>query len=85
MYALNLAEDGRILSVTYEQYAAPGQPIVDALPDWDVTEFKFEKGKYIHDPLPATKTKSRSEPEEMFMLTKSQYEKVLKLIGEGTK
>lgn len=51
-YALNLADDGRILSVTYEQYAAPGQPIVDTLPEGDVNDWKFVGGQYVYDPLP---------------------------------
>ena len=51
-YALNLADDGRILSVTFEQYAAPGQPIVDALPEGNVNDWKFVGGQYVYDPLP---------------------------------
>lgn len=52
MYALNLAGDGRILSVTYEQFAAPGQPIVDSIPDGNVNNWKFVDGQYVYDPLP---------------------------------
>lgn len=54
-YALNLAEDGRILSVTFEQYASPGMPIVDNLPGGegaDVTDYLFVDGQYVYDPLP---------------------------------
>lgn len=51
-YALNLADDGRILSVTYEQFAAPGQPIVDTLPEGNVNDWKFVGGQYVFDPLP---------------------------------
>ena len=51
-YALNLADDWRILSVTYEQYAAPGQPIVDSLPDGDISDYKYLYGKYVYDHLP---------------------------------
>ena len=51
-YALNLADDGRILSVTFEQYAAPGQPIVDTLPEGNVNDWKFVGGQYVFDPLP---------------------------------
>ena len=32
-YALNLSAEGRILSATYEKYAAKNMPIVDALPE----------------------------------------------------
>ena len=52
MYALNLADDGRILSVTFEQYAAPGMPIVDNIPDGNVNNWKFVDGQYVYDPLP---------------------------------
>lgn len=51
-YALNLNEDGRILSATYEKYAAEGMPIVDALPEGDIYEYIYQNGEYIHDPLP---------------------------------
>ena len=51
-YALNLAEDGRILSATYEQYAAPGQMIVDELPSGDIGDWRVVDGQYVYDPLP---------------------------------
>ena len=51
-YALNLATDGRILSATYETYAAPGMPIVEVLPDGDITDYKYIDGSYVYDPLP---------------------------------
>ena len=38
LYALNLDEGGRILSATYEAYAVAGMPIVEALPDGDITD-----------------------------------------------
>ena len=52
MYALKLGEDGRILSATYEQYAAEDMPLVDALPDGDVYEYRYVAGEFVHDPLP---------------------------------
>ena len=51
-YALNLNEDGRILSATYEKYAAENMPIVDTLPEGDISEYVYRNGEYIHDPLP---------------------------------
>ena len=54
MYALNLDSDSRILSAwnvlpigTYE-----GMPIVETLPDGDVTDYKYIDGVYVYDPLP---------------------------------
>lgn len=51
-YALNLAEDGRILSATYEKYASEGAVLVDALPDGNIADYRYVDGKYVHDPLP---------------------------------
>lgn len=52
MYALNLAEDGRILSATYPQYAPADAVIVDVLPDGNIYEYRYVNGEYVHDPLP---------------------------------
>lgn len=51
-YALNLGEDGRVLSATYEKYAAENMPLVDSLPEGDIYEYIYKNGEYIHDPLP---------------------------------
>lgn len=56
MYALNLSEDNRILSVTYEQYAAPGMPVVENIPDGDISNWKFVDRHYSYDPLPEPPT-----------------------------
>lgn len=58
MYALNIAEDGRILSATYEKYAAEGMPVVDSLPtgktieENDISNYKYIDGEFVYDPLP---------------------------------
>lgn len=57
-FALNLGEDGRILSATYEEYATEGMPIVDSLPagetaeENDISNYKYVDSEYIYDPLP---------------------------------
>lgn len=51
-YALNLNEEGRILSATFEEYATEGMPLVDTLPDGDISEYIYQNGEYIHDPIP---------------------------------
>ena len=43
-YALNLAEDGRILSATFEKFAVKGSVIVDALPVGDISAYRFVNG-----------------------------------------
>ena len=51
-YALNLAEDGRILSITEEKYAWEGMPIVDSFPEGNTYEYRYINGEYIYDPIP---------------------------------
>lgn len=57
MYALNLAEDGRILSATYPQYAPADAVIVDSLPEGNIADYLCVNGVYTYDPVP-------EEPEE---------------------
>jgi len=61
-YALNLDADSRILSATYETYAAAGMPIVETLPDGDITDYKYIDGSYVYDPLPKTDPDPEPEP-----------------------
>ena len=51
-YALNLAEDGRILSATYEEFAVANTVIVEELPEGNIADYLYVDGKYIHDPIP---------------------------------
>ena len=39
-YALNLAEDGRVLSATFEKYAPDGSVLVDELPDGNLSDYR---------------------------------------------
>lgn len=54
MYALNLSEDGRILSAckVLPKGKYEGMPIVDTLPEGNIYEYRYENGEYIYDPLP---------------------------------
>ena len=56
-YALHLAEDGRILSATYERFAAKDAVLVDALPEGSLADYRYVDGQYLWEPLP--------EPEEI--------------------
>lgn len=51
-YALNLADDGRVLSVTREQYAPIGSVLMDELPDGNVADYRYANGEYVYDPRP---------------------------------
>lgn len=53
MYALNLNSDNRILSACVALPATPADlPRVDALPDGDVSDWLYQGGKFVYDPLP---------------------------------
>ena len=51
-YALNLDKDGRVLSITYEEYATTNMKLIDTLPDNDITDYKYINGEFIYEPLP---------------------------------
>lgn len=55
-YALNLADDGRILSVTYAEFAPNDAVPVDELPGGDITEYRYVNGGFVYDPLPEPET-----------------------------
>lgn len=53
-YALNLAEDKRILSAwkVLPNGNYDGMPLVDVLPDGDISDYLYVNGQYVYDPLP---------------------------------
>lgn len=52
MFALNLNEDNRVLSVTYPQYAPENAPQVETLPKGDLYDYLYVNGEFVYDPLP---------------------------------
>lgn len=52
MYSLNLGENGRILSVCNCFEGQTYENIVDSFPSGNVSDYRYENGEYIHDPLP---------------------------------
>lgn len=63
-YALNLAEDGRILSATYTKYAPADAVIVDVLPEGDISDYLYVEGQYLYDPLPEPEQPEPSPSED---------------------
>ena len=51
-YALNLNNENRILSVTFEKYAAKNNILVDTLPEGNVIDYKYINNEYVYEPLP---------------------------------
>lgn len=65
MYALNIdVETGRILSATYPQFASKNMPIVETLPNGDITEYLYIEGEYVHEPITETKETESAPTEE---------------------
>lgn len=73
-YALNLAQDGRILSATFEEYAAVGMPLVDILPEGNIVDYKYVEGAYISDPLPKPEPLQPSKTLEERVSTLEQFQ-----------
>ena len=61
-YSLNLGESGRILSVCNCLEGQKYENIVDSFPDGDVSEYRYENGEFIHDPLPQPPEPQPAEP-----------------------
>ena len=78
-YALNLAEDGRVLSVTEEQFATAGAVLVDSFPDGDVYEYRYVNGEFVHDPLPVEEVEEKPTPEQRI----AELEEALALLLSG--
>ena len=48
MYALNIdKETNAVLSATYEEFGWEGCPIVDYLPEGDISDYDFINGDYV--------------------------------------
>lgn len=78
-YALNLNEDNRILSVTYDQYAPESQPRVDTLPSGNVSDYLYVNGEYVYDPIsappePKLSVTAKMMPGEYFIIGNSIYQ-----------
>ena len=77
-YALNLGDDGRILSACICIEGQIYKNVVDTLPDGDVTDYKYINNEYVYDPLPDP------EPEEPTALVEyATYDELAAAIKEG--
>ena len=78
LYALNLAEDGRVLSITLDQYGADGQPRVTEFPNDDVSDYRYVDGEFIYDPQPEP-PEPEPEPQGEYVT----YDELAAAIREG--
>jgi hypothetical protein len=51
-YVLNLADDGRVLSVGEQLYIPENATVVESFPDGDLYEYRYINGEFVHDALP---------------------------------
>lgn len=52
LYALNLDTDGRVLSVTFDEYAPADYPRVATIPEDNINDYLFIDNEFVKDPLP---------------------------------
>ena len=52
MYSLNLDADNRVLSACVCLDGFEYTNIVDALPEGDISDYKYIGGEFVYDPLP---------------------------------
>lgn len=60
MYSLNLDAENRILSACVCLDGFEYENIVDALPEGDISDYKYIGGEFVYDPLP----EPEPQPEE---------------------
>ena len=77
-YALNLGENGRILSVCVCLAGQKYENVVDSFPDGDVTNYRYVEGEYIYDPEPKDDPEEPTEPVEY-----ATYDELAAAIKEG--
>lgn len=59
-YALNLAEDGRVLSASFVSEHTPNDAvIVDELQDGNICDYRYVDGQYVYDPIPVEKVEEK--------------------------
>lgn len=84
MYALNLGEDTRVLSVCPCIDGQTYDNVVDSFPNGNVTEYRYENGEFIHDPLPKpepTAQEPTAEEDALSMIVDHEYRLTLLELG----
>lgn len=81
MYALNLGENGRILSICECVEGVEYDVVVESFPDGDVTEYRYENGEFIHDPLPKPEKAPTVEEDTLSMLVDHEERIIMMELG----
>ena len=85
MYALNIDHGtGRILSATFPKYAAPGMPLVETLPEGDISNYRYLNGECVLDPLPTQYPRTAKDVEAgMIFAVSDNYYRAIMPIPRG--
>lgn len=51
-YAMKLADDGHVIYATFKKYASPDAVLVDELPEGNLSDYRWQDGVFVLDPLP---------------------------------
>lgn len=78
-YALNLAQDGRVLSVTYPEFA-PGDAITtETLPEGNVADYRYVDGAFVYEPIVLPEVETAPTDTERI----TELEEALAMLLEG--
>lgn len=84
-YALNIdSETNAVLSATYEEFAWEGCPIVDHLPDGDITDYDFINGEYVLNEERKAEREKAQEEAANAKSTEEIYAEALNILGVET-
>lgn len=50
-YALNLGEDGRILSATFAEFASENMVLVEKIPEDNISNYRYVDGIFVYEPV----------------------------------
>ena len=80
-YALNLADDGRILSASFvSEFTSEDSVCVDELPNGNICDYLYVDGRYVHDPLPKSE---ETEPQPTQDERIAELEEALSMLLSG--
>ena len=80
-YALNLGENGRILSVGKCLEGQTYENAVSTFPSGNVADYRYENGEYIHDPLPKPEPQPTVEEDTLSMLVDHEERIIMMELG----
>ena len=83
-YALNLADDGHVLSATYPEFAPADAPTCEALPEGDISDYIFNTTtqEFTYDPLPHEDTPETPSVEDQLAELREQNNMLMECLLE---